>query len=246
MSALPTGGGLIPAQLRLPLLAEAKRVVKAVDVHAISNPAKSFTGDFYVAHRGSDRLWLAIGDVAGKGLPAAVVMAMIQEELERRITSCASTACDPAATLQRLHEFLRPLTERNRFATAAIAQLHDDGTLVVANGGHCPPLIARRNGSVQSLGSTGPVLGLLPGGQWSSVSLRLEHGDSMLLYTDGVIEAEANGQEFGGDRLKRAFASAAFAPEATSRHIAGRIAAAVREHANGSSHDDLTLVVVRR
>ena len=62
------------------------------DVHAISIPARAFTGDFYFLHRANDRLWFALGDVAGKGLPAAVVMAMIQEELEQRIVSCARPA----------------------------------------------------------------------------------------------------------------------------------------------------------
>ena len=82
------------------------------EVHAIPRPARTFTGDFWFTHRANDRLWFAIGDVAGKGLPAALVMAMIQEELEHRIASCARTMCDPEATVQRLHAFLRPLLPR--------------------------------------------------------------------------------------------------------------------------------------
>ena len=65
-------------------------------IEAISRPARTFTGDFYFTHRAADRLWLAHGDVAGKGLPAAIVMAMIQEELEERVVACAETACDPS------------------------------------------------------------------------------------------------------------------------------------------------------
>ena len=70
-----------------------------VDVHAVSIPARNFTGDFYFTRRHGERLWFALGDVAGKGLNAAVIMAMIQEELEHRIASCARTGCDPAATM---------------------------------------------------------------------------------------------------------------------------------------------------
>src|SRR2546430_11080071 len=88
------------------------------DVHAISLPARTFTGDFWFTHFAGDRLWFALGDVAGKGLPAAIVMAMIQEELEHRITSCARAGCDPATTMKRLHQFLKPLLPPNPFATA--------------------------------------------------------------------------------------------------------------------------------
>src|SRR5215472_14809042 len=89
------------------------------DVHAISIPARTFTGDFWLTHRAADRLWFAVGDVAGKGLPAALVMAMIQEELERQVL------CDPAATMRRLDRFLRPLLPQNKFATVVIGCLCD-------------------------------------------------------------------------------------------------------------------------
>src|SRR5437762_1334451 len=79
------------------------------DVFAFSRAARTFTGDFYFTHREHDLLWFTLGDVSGKGLPAAVVMAMIQEELEHRIISCAATRCDPSTTMLRLHTFLRPL-----------------------------------------------------------------------------------------------------------------------------------------
>jgi serine phosphatase RsbU (regulator of sigma subunit) len=119
------------------------------NVAAFSKPARTFTGDFYYTHRTDDRLWFALGDVAGKGLPAALIMAMIQEELEHRIESCAATRCDPSTTMQRLHLFLRPLMPSNRFATIVIGHLRDDGVLTIANAGHCPPLIVR-NGVVET------------------------------------------------------------------------------------------------
>jgi sigma-B regulation protein RsbU (phosphoserine phosphatase) len=174
----------------------AIRSVRPV-VRAVSRPARTFTGDFYLTHRHEDRLWLALGDVAGKGLPAAVVMAMIQEELEHRIVSCASAECDPARTAARLHEFLAPLLPRNRFATAVIAWLRDDGLLTMANAGHPSPLIVRASGSVEELASTGPILGVLPNPSWHSVSVQLGPGDSVVIYSDGVTEAEIDGEEIG-------------------------------------------------
>src|SRR5262249_39843602 len=127
-----------------------------IDVHAISLPARTFTGDFWFTHRAQDRLWFALGDVAGEGLPPAPGMAMIQEELEHCIASCARTASDPATTVQRLDAFLRPLLPRNRFATMVAGWLRDDGVLRIVNAGHCPPLIVRTGGRLDPIPSTGP------------------------------------------------------------------------------------------
>lgn len=211
MQALPALRGLIP------------------DVRAISRPARMFTGDFYYTHREDDRLWLALGDVAGKGLPAAIVMAMIQEELEQRISSCASAECDPARTATRLHEFLAPLLPSNRFATAVIAWLRDDGFLTVANAGHCPPLILRADGTIDEIGSTGPILGVLPNAKWHSVSAQLDPGDTLVLYSDGVTEALLEGCELGVRGLRELLARGV-SPEAVLEKLA--------------TNDDVTMVVV--
>lgn len=212
------------------------RAIRGVSpsIDALSRPARTFTGDFYFTHRADDSTWLALGDVAGKGLPAAIVMAMIQEELEHRIAACAATHCAPERTMGRLHEFLLPLMPQNRFATAVIGNLHDDGTLRIANGGHCPPLLVRANGSIEELRPTGPLLGLLPDAAWRSTMVRMEPGDALVLYSDGVIEAkDAGGNELGVAGLRR------IVERATS---ARAIHDALRTYA---CDDDLTLVVVR-
>jgi sigma-B regulation protein RsbU (phosphoserine phosphatase) len=216
----------------------------ALDVHAISIPALAFTGDFYATHRYDDRLWFALGDVAGHGISAAIVMAMIQEELENRIRSCAITRCDPSATMGRLHEFLRPLLPQNRFATTVIGHLLDDGTLRIANAGHCPPLILRRDGSIESIASTGPVIGMLSEARWSSATTRLEPGETLVLYSDGLVEARsADGEEFGICALQHVLAER---PRAAAATLAADILEAVQRHTNGVRQDDLTLVIVRR
>ncbi len=224
----------MPAEGRvtqLPLFRAGRlKPARTPDVHAISIPARAFTGDFYFTHRAANRLWFALGDVAGKGLSAAVVMAMIQEELEEL------THRDPAASMLRLHTFLRPLIPRNRFATAVIGHLSDDGALVMANAGHCPPLIARANGAIEEVGSTGPVIGILRSPSWQTFETTLKRSESLVLYTDGVIEAE----DFGVRRL------AAVLSGTTPKEIAENILASVNRHAGGVRHDDLTIVVVRR
>ena len=199
------------------------------DITAVSRPARTFTGDFYFTHRHRDRLWLAHGDVAGKGLPAAIVMAMIQEELEQRITSCAATQCDPAVTMQRLHEFLRPILPNNRFATGVIGHLRDDGTLTVANGGHPAPLIIRRDGRIDDIPSTGPLLGVLAQARWTSHTTRLARGETLVLYSDGLTESC---EDLGVEGLKRILQTSR-----TTDEILARV---------GKTQDDVTLVMVKR
>ena len=233
MQALPAGRGLTS---QIPLFPHAESPAD-VDVHAVSRPAREFTGDFYFVHRNDDTLWVVIGDVAGKGLTAAVVMAMIQEELEQQI----ATASDASTTMERLHLSLRAILPRNRFATIAIAQIRDDGRLIVANGGHTPLLIARRDGAVETVGSTGPVVGLLPNASWRAIELPFRRGDTLLAYTDGVTEARnASGDEFGEARLREAFAAA----NGTARDIASAVESALDVH--GAADDDVTIIVARR
>ena len=210
------------------------------DVFAFSRAARTFTGDFYFTHRDGDLLWFTLGDVSGKGLPAAIVMAMIQEELEHRIVSCATARCDPSTTMMRLHTFLRPLLDSRRFATVVIGNLRDDGLLTIANAGHPSPLIARRDGSIEAIDSTGPVAGLLPASRWCSVQRHLSRGESLLLYSDGLLEAPVADGEFGSERI----ASALARTTGDARSIVNGILASAREH-DVAFEDDVTLMAIR-
>lgn len=244
MSAMPSDRRGVSAAPQLPLFPMRGASRGAFDVHALSRPARAFTGDFYFTHKHADRLWFAVGDVSGKGINAAVVMAMIQEELEHRIASCANCGCDPAKTMTRLHEFLRPLMPANKFASAVIGYASDDGHLVVANAGHPPAVIVRRDGSTDLVDSTGPVVGILQSPRWRSSIRLLGPGETVVLYSDGVIEAESrDGEQFGLSRLLRV-AGNAFTRDAAA--LGGAIVEAVDGHAEGAQGDDLTLVVVRR
>lgn len=216
-----------------------------LDVHAVSRPARTFTGDFWFTHRAGDRLWFALGDVAGKGLSAALVMAMIQEELEERVMSCARAGCDPATTMLRLHARLRPLLPPNRFATAVIGWLCDDGALTLVNAGHCPPLIVRAGGRIERIPSTGPVVGIIPASRWKSMSLVLAPGDTLLLYSDGVTESQSpDGMEFGTEGIERALPIPV--QTRSARAMADIILSAVDKHTGGERVDDLTMLVVKR
>jgi sigma-B regulation protein RsbU (phosphoserine phosphatase) len=145
----------------------------------------------------------------------------------------------------RLHTFLRPLLPDNRFATTVIGHLREDGVLAIANGGHCPVLIARKDGTIEEITSTGPVVGMLPAPQWCSAVVQLERGDTVLLYSDGLLEAHCGeGDDFGLARIKQALAEASRLP--TARETAAAIVDVAESYAGeGLRGDDLTLVVVR-
>ncbi|MFP5247397.1 MAG: PP2C family protein-serine/threonine phosphatase, partial [Thermoanaerobaculia bacterium] len=153
-------------------------------------------------------------------------------ELEQRITSCARTACDPSRTLTRLHEFLLPLMPRNRFATAVVGAICDDGRLVIANAGHCPPLIVRNDGRIEEIGSTGPILGILLNARWHTRVLHLEPGERLVLYSDGVTESVRGEEELGVCGLRNIVARTTD-PRAILRELE-------------RTSDDVTIVTVTR
>jgi sigma-B regulation protein RsbU (phosphoserine phosphatase) len=237
MSALSISGAL-------PSPISARPGHSPFDLHAISIPAGSFTGDFYFARQFDREIWIALGDVAGKGLEAAIFMAMIHEELEARVESCSTHGCDPSTTMSRLHEVLRQTLPANRFATAVVARLRDDGTLLLSNAGHCPPLLLRAaSGSIEELGSTGPALGILPQPAWRTTSARLQRGDALFLYTDGLIEAQSLDEEELG--LSCARSSLQSLGDNSARAIAGAFRDLAARHSGGHRYDDLTLLALR-
>lgn len=221
----------------LPLFDSA---VQTFDVSAVAIPARSFTGDFYFIERCEEGLWFALGDVAGKGLNASIMMMMIQEELENAISVARRGSGDPAAAVWRLDRAMKGILPSNRFATAVIGRIDLDGTLVIANAGHCPPLIVRPSG-IESIGSTGPVIGMLPRPEWKTTVRQLGPGEMLVLYSDGVVEAtDAAGAEFGMDELMRIAGSMHGVHEVTAA-----IASAVEAHAGKQRQDDLTTLAIR-
>jgi sigma-B regulation protein RsbU (phosphoserine phosphatase) len=122
-----------------------------------------------------------------------------------------------------------------------VGYVEHDGTVRLANAGHCPPLLIRADGRTEEIPSTGPVIGVLSSSQWRTFETTLRRGETLVLYSDGAVEARApNGEEFGVRRL-----AAALVGE-TSEKIAGSALHAVTRHSDGKREDDLTLLVIRR
>ena len=217
---------------------------------ADSIPCRAIGGDFFeIVEWPSGSVGVALGDVEGKGTPAALVGAM----LHGMFVADAQTGLNPAATLERMNRQLaaqyrgdRPVATRqrgSRFATFVYGVLSPDGRFVYSNAGHCPPaLLSGRE--VRRLASSGPILGAFPGASFAEGEARLTSGDTLLLFSDGVTEAQ-NGteEEFGEERLI-ARASEQLARPPTE--FLDEILSAVREFVGPTPQsDDVTVAVAR-
>jgi sigma-B regulation protein RsbU (phosphoserine phosphatase) len=192
-------------------------------------------GDFYDVFHVDDRLWAALlGDVMGKGAEAAAMTA-----LARHTARAAAIGADsPLAVLAVLNQALyRENSER--FCTAAIIFVDIDGNARMATGGHPPPLVRRRSGAVEQLMADGTILG--PWADWhgSEAHTKLQAGDLVMLYSDGVVEARRGTEEFGLERLTSVLSG----QHADVDAAADAILAAVAEFAT-SEPDDVALIAL--
>jgi serine phosphatase RsbU (regulator of sigma subunit)/limonene-1,2-epoxide hydrolase len=215
-----------------------------------SLPCRAIGGDFFdFIELPSGDLGIVIGDVAGKGPAAALLAAMIQGMLENDARQES-----PAAALSRINRRLIARDFGARFATLVYAVLSPGGRLVYSNAGHNPPVILegsrdRPGGTLRPTVTThltigGPILGSFSGAAFDEDAVQLASGDSLVMFTDGVIEARnADDDEFGEDRLLNCLASLA-SDSPTS--LTGHILDAVRTFCGtAEQRDDITVAVVR-
>jgi sigma-B regulation protein RsbU (phosphoserine phosphatase) len=202
-------------------------------------PAQEVGGDFYdFIHIDRDRIGIVIGDVSGKGVPAALFMAKLGSDLR----TLAFTEKDPAAALRKLNDLLAGRSRRGMFATLLYVELEArTGKLTLANAGHLPPIIKKADGSVEKLpASGGSPLGILEGMQFSQEVMTLNHGETMILYTDGIVEAmNAREELYGYERFDACLRKSPPGPDP--------LQAAIIEDVNrftglSPQHDDMTLV----
>ena len=189
------------------------------DVHANMQPARQVGGDFYdVLGLERGHLGLAIADVSGKGVPAGLFMMSSRTLLK----GAAINSTDPAQVLRTVNNVLSDDNSEMMFVTVLYA-VYDPRTraYTYANGGHDSPLVVHADGSAKLLPHTGGVaLGVLPDVQYESHTVTLQEGDTVLLYTDGVTEAQGpGGEQFGMERLREVFRerTPTSAEEATGR-----------------------------
>ncbi len=211
-----------------------------VQISGAWQPAREVGGDYFdVIALDEKRLGICIGDVAGKGITAALLMANLQASFRAFATAEAS----PQAVCTKLNKFLSANLASGKFVTFFYAILDADRrTLIYENAGHCPGLLIRGNGAAEQLRGCGAVLGVLPDWIYQDSTVRLERGDTLILATDGVTEAEDTRlEEFGEQRLLEAARSRNGSALDTQRAVMQQVAA----YCGGNFRDDATLLVLR-
>ncbi len=213
------------------------------ELAAVMHPARLLGGDYYDFFEiGDGVVDVVIADVSGKGAAASLLMPSLALALRMR----ARELSGPAAIVKDLDESLKQITNSATFVTIFYARLHAaTQTLEYASGGHNPPLLLRtKTGTSWLLEEAGPIVGILPGAEFSNTVVPLERGDILTLFTDGVTEQEnEHGEEFSMDRLRRVVLSKEDEPASVA---VAEIADAVSAYAGSAEQsDDLTVVVVK-
>jgi serine phosphatase RsbU (regulator of sigma subunit) len=204
-------------------------------------PAREVGGDFYDFHLLSEgRLGVVVGDATGKGVPAALVMSTTLGML--RLT--AQSYCSPGEMLQRVNEALFPYIPANMFVTCFYAVLDpESGLLRYANAGHDLPYL-HHDGEAKELRARGMPLGLMSSMDYEEMDLVLEAGESVLFYSDGLVEAhDSQGEMFGFPRL-RALIAEHGKEQALGEYLLEELYTFVEE--GWEQEDDITLLTLRR
>ena len=232
---------LVAAQIQQALLPTGSFETSFVDLAASSVPCRTVGGDFFdYLDLGPRGFGFGLGDVAGKGAPAALLAAAVQSNFIAQ----APVSADPADTLTRVNNALLRRAIEARFATMFHGVIDVTGHLSYSNGGQEPPLVLKRDDGISWLEAGGPVLGLLPGATYEFDSVTLAPGDLVVICSDGVTEARnAAGDEFGRERLIEAMSGCHGAkPDA----VLERLFEAVRRFSQGTPQgDDITGLVLR-
>jgi sigma-B regulation protein RsbU (phosphoserine phosphatase) len=213
------------------------------EIAAVCKPARAVAGDYYdVIRTAGDELGVALGDVSGKGVGASLLSAGVHAMVRSRLPA---RACDLGVLLSDLNAHLLESSADDMFATVVVARVSPaDGRFVYVNGGHPPPLLMSTRGP-RWLEDSGPLVGVLPRARYVPGEARLEPGDLLMIYSDGVTEAERPGGEmFGEERLLAAMNRVRGASAEASLAALLR---AVEEFTGGAEPaDDISVVVVRR
>jgi sigma-B regulation protein RsbU (phosphoserine phosphatase) len=213
------------------------------DIYAMMDPAKEVGGDFYqFLFVDDDRLFVAIGDVSGKGVPAALLMTVATS----LIRSAAAEGQAPHSILEQLNNHLVPGNDSCMFVTVFCGTLDlKTGALTYANGGHERPLIVRADGQISSLSPPGgPVVGIMDGMEFTEEQIVLQPGDCLISFTDGVTEAmNTNDELYSRERLISCLAGG---QGVTAQSVTAKVLDSVSTFATGAPQaDDITILAVK-
>lgn len=216
--------------------------VAGYDISVNTQSARFVSGDYYDVERiGDSATALCVADAAGKGLPAALLVSNLQAVLK----SLTRDRLQPSDVCGRVNRFLFDVMPENKFVSFFYGVLDSNAhQLTYCNAGHNPPLLVRSDGTVSELHSSGAVLGQFLSWPYGQNELRFDRGDTLLLFTDGIVEA-CNQQEeaFGEERLLQLTRGLA---NDSAQSIQNSLLQAVSHHCCGQFQDDATLIVLQR
>jgi len=212
-------------------------------LHAVSKAARHVAGDFFDFFLINPRtLVFVIADVSGKGMSAALVMA-VTRTIVRNLAESGKT---PARILAETNELLRESHGGSAFVTIFLGIYNtNSGRIMYANGGHSPPLLVDRHGNARSVGeATGTIVGMLENQEYANAEMRLLPGETLLLFTDGITEARSPGGEFYGEGRIRAFLEANHGKSAEA--LCDTLEKEICDFQKMNLADDLTILALRR
>ena len=233
----------IAREIQLAMLPPDAFTGRGIEVAGRTRPANTVGGDLYdIVRLDDDRLLIVLGDVSGKGSPAALLMALLLAMLR----TLAPDDLPPPTLVARLNRLVYEQAPGARFITFFLAILDlGTGGLTYVNAGQTPPLLRRQNGAVEKLATGGIALGMFDTSAYEQAETRLAPGDLLVAYSDGITEAEDSaGRPFDEDGLERAVHTYASSP---APDLARALFTVVEQHAGDVKlADDLTVMVVKR
>lgn len=225
-------------EIQTDLLPKILPQLPGVEIAGEWQPARAVGGDYFdVIRLDNSRLGICIGDVSGKGVTAALLMANLQAAFR----AFATPAAKPSEVCSKLNEFVCGNVAPGKFITFFYTILDvGNHTLTYENAGHCAGIRMKSNGETEQMRGQGGVLGVFAGWTYADFSLALSPGDRLLFFTDGVMEAEnQNEVEFGYEGITKAAGSDC----SSASELKGKIMKGVTDYCHGEFRDDVTLVV---
>jgi serine phosphatase RsbU (regulator of sigma subunit)/catechol 2,3-dioxygenase-like lactoylglutathione lyase family enzyme len=232
----------IAKQVQARLFPQTLPPLRTLDYAGTCIQARAVGGDYYdFLSLGQERLGFVIGDIAGKGIAAALLMANLQANLR---SQCAIALDQPQQFLRSVNQLFCENTTDGAYATLFFAEYDDRAqSLRFVNCGHLPALLLRRDGTLERLDSTCTVLGIFKDWDCSIGERRLFSGDMLALYTDGITESFNDaGEEFGEERLVEALRRHR---QLSSEEVLASVVDEVRQFSPREQHDDITLIVAK-